>query len=376
LAPDPEAGAKQIERRWNELEQTTEGVSKCALAGAQFFIAREHGFTNWPRFARHIRELGHANSQVSAFEAAADAIVNGHLETLRQLLANHPGLVRERSTREHHSTLLHYVSANGIEDFRQKTPSNIVEIANLLLDGGAEVDAESDAYGGGCTTLGLVATIVHPEKAGVQIALLRTLLDRGANLRHPSSAGNRHSIVHGCLANGQPAAAAFLADLGAPLNPESAAALGRLDVLRSCFDETLAPGSEADRRQIESALLYACGYGRVEAARFLLERGADPAAHDDRGQSALHWAAWAPHVDVIGLLLERRAPVEVRDYRFHATPLDTALWTWANASDELARAGGKLDRNHWREAGEKDSPMLGRIDSDPRMLLALRSENA
>ena len=387
LARDPEAAARQIERRWNKLKQTTENISKCALTGAQFFIAREHGFTNWPRFARHIQELARNNSSVSAFEAAADAIVTGRLPELRRLLASHPGLIRERSTRDHHSTLLHYVSANGIEDFRQKTPSNIVEIASLLLGAGAEVDAESDAYGGGCTTLGLVATSVHPEKAGVQIALLRTLLDRGASLQHQSSAGNRHSIVHGCLANGQPGAARFLADLGAPLNLESAAALGRLDVLRSWFDENPAPRPDVCRRQMESALLYACGYGSLEAAMFLLDRGVNPAAQDEQGQTTLHWAAWTPQIAIMRLLLERGAPVGATDYRFHATALDTALWTWANASEDnnrescyeavslLARAGARLDREHWREAAKDGSPMLGRIDSDSRMLAALRGEN-
>ena len=38
-----------------------------------------------------------------------------------------PELIRQRSSREHRSTLLHYVSANGIEDFRQRTPPNIVD---------------------------------------------------------------------------------------------------------------------------------------------------------------------------------------------------------------------------------------------------------
>src|SRR5215467_14023152 len=37
-----EPEAKQIERRWNKLKETTEHLSKCTLAGAQFFIAREH----------------------------------------------------------------------------------------------------------------------------------------------------------------------------------------------------------------------------------------------------------------------------------------------------------------------------------------------
>lgn len=309
-----------IECRWNKLKVTSVQVAECALAGAQLFIAREHGFTNWPKFARHVRELESVNSTVSAFEAAVDATVNGDTEKLKRLLAEHPGLARERSTREHHSTLLHYVSANGVEDFRQRTPNNIVEITNLLLDAGAEVDAESNAYGGGCTALGLVATSVHPERAGVQIALLETLLDRGASL-HLRSAGNNHSIVHGCLANGQPAAAKFLADRGAPLDLEGAAAVGRIDLLKTLL------GADEDQRQleqkeVESAFLYACGCGSRAAAEFLLERGVNVAARNSEGQTALHWANFGPHLDVIKLLLERGAPVDVKDDRFHATPLD------------------------------------------------------
>jgi ankyrin repeat protein len=381
-----DANAEQIERRWNRLKESTEHVGKCTLAGAQLFIAHEHGFTNWPKFARHVRELARNNSHVAAFERAADAIVMGDVPTLRQLLAAHPGLARERSTREHRSTLLHYVSANGVENFRQKTPKNIVEIVNLLLDAGADVDAESDAYGGGCTTLGLVATSVHPEKAGVQIALLQTLLDRGANLQHPSAGGNHHSVVHGCIANGQPAAARFLADLGAPLDLEGAAALGRLDVLQTYFEESGARRPETNPKQIESAFLYACGYGSLNAAKFLLDRGADPATRDDDDQTGLHWATWGPKTDVIKLLLERGAPVDAKERRFQATPLDVALWTWDNIPNEedrercyeaialLARAGAKLDRDHWRDPGKDGSVMLERIDSDVRMLAALRGD--
>jgi ankyrin repeat protein len=382
---DRENEPEDIERRWDKLKSTTAQISQCMLAGAQFFIAREHGFTNWPKFARHVRELARTNSPAAAFEAAADAIVNGNVGMLRQLLAEHPGLVRERSMREHHSTLLHYVSANGVENFRQKTPKNIVEITNLLLDAGAEVDAESDEYGGGCTALGLVATSVHPEKAGVQITLLETLLDRGASL-HLRAGGNNHSIVHGCIANGQPAAAKFLADRGAPLDMESAAALDRLDVLESHFDGGGGAGTAATNpQQIEAAFFYACGYGRLEAAKFLLERGADPGARNENDQAALHWACWGPEPEIIGLLLERGAPVDARDARFHATPLDTALWTWKNATTEdvrqrcyhavalLVRAGATLDLSHWRDF-QKRSPMLEKIHGDRRMQAALRGE--
>jgi hypothetical protein len=54
------------------------------------------------------------------------------------------------------------VSANGVEGYRQKTPKNIVEIAKVLLNAGADVNAEAEVYGGGATTLGLVATSVYP----------------------------------------------------------------------------------------------------------------------------------------------------------------------------------------------------------------------
>src|SRR5262245_23077061 len=155
--------AARLERRWQEFKSGDERRARCRLTDAQFFVAREHGFASWPTFAAHLVALTRPGSPVSNFEAAVDAIVSGDAETLRRLLRDHPEIVRGRSTRHHRSMLLHYVSANGVEDFRQKTPANIVEIARILLDAGADPEAESEAYGGGSTTLGLAATSLHPE---------------------------------------------------------------------------------------------------------------------------------------------------------------------------------------------------------------------
>src|SRR5947208_1575436 len=91
--------------------------TSATLAEAHFQIAREHGFASWPKFAKHIDGLTRARSPISRFEKAVDAIVAGDAATLARLLREDPALVRARSTREHHSTLLHYVSANGVEDF-------------------------------------------------------------------------------------------------------------------------------------------------------------------------------------------------------------------------------------------------------------------
>ena len=51
-------------------------------------------------------------------------------------------IVRARSARRHHATLLHYTAANGVEGERQKTPPNAVAVMTALLDAGAEVRAE------------------------------------------------------------------------------------------------------------------------------------------------------------------------------------------------------------------------------------------
>ena len=53
------------------------------------------------------------------FERAVDAVVAGDVGTLRSLLREDGGLIRQRSTRDHQATLLIYVGANGVEGFRQ-----------------------------------------------------------------------------------------------------------------------------------------------------------------------------------------------------------------------------------------------------------------
>src|SRR5947209_3474576 len=93
----------QIER----VESHIRAAKIAKLADAQFFIARAHGFASWPKFARHVGALQHAGSADAKFEQAADAIVSGDIATLRRLIEEAPELVRQRSSREHRSTLLH-----------------------------------------------------------------------------------------------------------------------------------------------------------------------------------------------------------------------------------------------------------------------------
>src|SRR5215471_2018679 len=86
-----EGDARRVEDHWRKYRETH---TDCALTTAQFFVAREHGFTSWPKFAAHVQALSDEASGVATFEAAVDAIVSGDIDTLRTLLSNHPELAR------------------------------------------------------------------------------------------------------------------------------------------------------------------------------------------------------------------------------------------------------------------------------------------
>ena len=320
---------KRIEERWAKRAPAA-GAAGCRLTDAQYLLALEHGFVSWPKFVQHLTALNDARSAVARFEAATDAIVSGDAARLRTLLRDHPELAHARSTREHGSTLLHYVSANGVEDFRQRTPANIVEMTRLLLEAGADVNAESAAYGGGSTALGLTATSIHPEEAGVQIALLEALLAAGAS--------GRDLTVRGCLANGQGGAAQLFAGRGLPLDLEEAAGVGNLIAVQRYVDPDGTLRHGATPAQLEAGFMYACGYGHMEVATFLLGAGVNPNAHNAEGQTALHWTAYGPHVAIARLLLARGARRDVRDRR-GTTPAD-----WARRMLEFRSQPGVRER--------------------------------
>ena len=346
---------------------------------AQAIIAREQQFESYTQFAEYLAVLKSPDSPVARFEAAVEAVIAGDLVTLDRLLRKHPDLIRARSTRRHHSTLLHYVGANGIEGFRQKTPPNAVQVTERLLRAGADVDAQADMYGGGSTTLGLVATSIHPLLAGVQIALLETLLEHGATIEQTPGAA-----VRGCLANGRREAAEYLARRGAHLDLEGAAGVGRIDAVRSCFnpDGTLKAG--ATQQQLKAGFTWACEYGRTVVVDFLLQQGMNLDArlpHD--GQTGLHWAAYGGHADTVKLLLERGAPVNAKDRRYGGTPLGWAIYGWGESLpgaqtgdyygvvERLVAAKATVDPQ-WLNEEDRGMPLEQLVRADPRMLAALR----
>jgi ankyrin repeat protein len=352
---------------------------------AKAIILWNHHFDRWPDFVKHLNGRKQKNSPVAQFEAAVDAIVAGKTATLKRLLRQNPELIRARSLRNHRSTPLHYVGANGVEYYRQRTPKNAVKVAKALLDAGAEIDALADMYGGS-TTLGLIATSIHPYLAGLQNALIDLFLKHGAQIDHPTAAGNKQSIVNGCLANGRPHAAEFLAKRGAPLDIEGAAGVGHLDVVKTFFnkDGTLKPN--ATEAQLRSGFNWACEYGRTRVVEFLLQTKFD-FNQIHRGETGLHWAAYGGHTDIVKLLLKREAGVEIKDQRFGGTALGWALYAWGESAPGhkrnhyykivslLVTAGAHVDPA-WLNESDRGFPLDQKIRNDPRMRAALKGSKS
>jgi hypothetical protein len=179
-------------------------------------------------------------AETAEFGRAARAIVTGNVDTLRAELAAAPWLIRARSAAPHHATLLHYVSANGIESELQFAVSNADAIAAVLLAAGAEVDALCDAYEGLCrTTMDLLVSSDHPTEAGVAGRLVELLCSAGAAVDGPKGDGS--PLATALYFATLDCVCALIARGASTNNPAFAAAAGRRDWLQSWLD-----GNESD----------------------------------------------------------------------------------------------------------------------------------
>lgn len=263
------------------------------------------------------------------FHLAIAAIKSGDLDELRMLLSQDPGLATARSSTSH-PTLLQCLTLDAVD------VPNKVEMAQVLIDAGAEINGPFVA----------AASINN-----VEIAAL--LLDCGAAI---NGTGN-WSPLEEALYWGNQGVIDLLLERGASVhNLRIASGLGWIDLIESFFnnDGSLKPDAgkiewpfvEPEKSNlplkikaelkakiaqwrndsqsiINNAFVYACMHNHIEAARLLLQKGAQvnaiPAGFDYSG-TGLHYAAVNGHRAMAEFLIEQGANANVRDTKVGSTP--------------------------------------------------------
>ncbi|MGA2217253.1 MAG: ankyrin repeat domain-containing protein [Terracidiphilus sp.] len=314
------------------------------LSDTQLAIARERGFPSWPRLKRRIEKLTladngllphHERIEDPTFRHAVDLLDQGDESGLRAHLRQHPSLARQQVTFEggnhfQSPTLLEFVAENPIR--HGKLPANIVQIGTLIIDAGAETSSLNE-------TLGLVCSGCVPREHGVQLPLIHLLCDRRAD---------SNLAINAAIGHGEFEAANALIKRGANITLPVAAALGRI----GDFRRLLPIADSGDRHR---ALAWASQFGHVEIVRLLLDAGEDPNRYNPVGchshSTPLHQAALGGHEQVVRLLVERGAKLDLKDIVWQGTPAGWANYASNTEVEQYLRAHEKEQR----ESPEKPS---------------------
>ena len=218
--------------------------------------------------------------------------------------------------------LIHYVAANGVEDERQSTPVNAVDVAHVLIDAGAEIDATFLDGGSGTTPLVSLVTSFHPHKSGVAAELVSVFVNAGARVDGLKGDGEPLRLA---LSSEYPESVQALLKCGAKImNVEVAAGLGEFELVERFIDE-----GDISGRELEEAFWSACKYDHTEVAEYLLKRGVDIDARGGANNTGLMLASQRGRRDAVEMLLGYGASVVLKN-DFGGTALGSTMYFLAN----------------------------------------------
>ena len=263
------------------------------------------------------------------FQPAIAAIKSGDLEGLKVLLGHDPSLATARSSTSH-PTLLQCLALDAVD------VANKVEMAQVIIDAGAEIN-EPFVAAASINNVEIAALLLDRGAAlngtgnwspleealywGNQ-GVIDLLLERGAsvhNLRIASGLGLTAKIDDFFKGDGslKPEAGKIEWPFGNPDNSTLPATI-KEELLRK-----IAQWSNDRQSIVDNAFVYACMHNHIEAARLLLQKGAQInviADGFDFSGTALHYAALNGHRAMAEFLIEQGAKANIRDTKVGGTP--------------------------------------------------------
>ncbi|WP_327583636.1 ankyrin repeat domain-containing protein [Nonomuraea sp. NBC_00507] len=307
-------GALQRLRAYVPRHATATSAASAELRDAQLIIARELGFPTWRELLsfteKSRRDLDERHEKRRRLHHEAEALLAGDIDRLAGLTAEQadtlldmlagpetiPGVRLEKELgvpRAAVEVLLSKATDLNVP-LIWAARSNRVEYVRLLLEAGADPGTRK----WGSTPLENAILLDNTE-------VVDLLAEHGIvpQALWTYAACGRLDLVRACF------------DADGRLRPDAASARPNLADATAGFPSRL-PATDDPEEIVGEAFVHACQHGRIEVARWFLDRGVDPDVAPYLGRTGLHWAIPGDHVEVIRLLLERGADPSIRDDLF------------------------------------------------------------
>jgi ankyrin repeat protein len=303
-----------------------------------------------------------SDAELNAFLISRGAVVDAHdaaqagmLERLKDLIATDPGVVHARFGDG--QTALHVASS--------------IEIAGLLLDNGADIDAldvdhESTPaqylvrdhqdvvrylVSRGCRTDVLMACalgdveLVRRHLADDPHSVWTTVSRKYFPMKDPRAGGSIYIWTLGGAASAHSVAREFGHDDVLALLRENTPVPLALALAYEAGDEAAVSRIMAENPNSDGPLSddllaklpAAARSNNTVGVRLMLRAGWPPSARNGDGATALHWTAFHGSADSVAELIRQGADVTIRDATFDATPLG---WARFGADNSWLRDGG------------------------------------
>ncbi|KAE8553411.1 hypothetical protein EYB25_004793 [Talaromyces marneffei] len=237
------------------------------------------------------------------------AAFNGHPEILCRVDVNKTGAIDQ-------------VDGSGMTSLQWACERGHIEIVQLLLEKGGDVNAEGGEYG----------NALQAAAQGGYLDIVRLLLEKGADVN--AEGGEYGNALQAAAQGGYLDIVRLLLEEGADVNAEggehgnalqAAAQGGYLDIVRLLLEKGADVNAEGG--EYGNALQAAAQGGYLDIVRLLLEKGADVNAEGGEYGNALQAAAQGGYLDIVRLLLEKGADVNAQGGEY-GNALQGAVRKW------------------------------------------------